>query len=72
MSKELTKTDVKKIVQDEFDKKFNQLFTDALIKELKKTSSGARRELIDIIKEALLSVHKFMWMRRDTWQNQIK
>lgn len=71
MSKELTKKDVKEIIDDEFEKKINQMFTDALVKELKK-SGKARSEIVDIIKKAVLSVHKFMWMRRDTWQNEIK
>ena len=72
MSNGLTKTEIKEIINDEFEKKFNQMFTDALIKELKESSGKARKEITDIIKNAVLSVYKFMWLRRDTWQNEIK
>jgi hypothetical protein len=72
MAKELTKTDIKKIVSDEFDKKFNELFVNTLVKELKNNNSPARKELVDLMKKAMISVHKFMWMRREAWQNEIK
>ena len=72
MAKELTKTDIKKIVSDEFDKKFNELFLNTLVKELKNNNSPARKELVDLMKKAMISVHKFMWMRREAWQNEIK
>lgn len=72
MAKELTKTDIKKIVSDEFDKKFNELFVNTLVKELKNNNSPARKELVDLMKKAMISVHKFMWIRREAWQNEIK
>lgn len=72
MAKELTKTEIKKIVSDEFDKKFNELFVNTLVKELKNNNSPARKELVDLMKKAMISVHKFMWMRREAWQNEIK
>lgn len=72
MAKELTKTDIKKIVSDEFDKKFNELFVNTLVKELKNNNSSTRKELVDLMKKAMISVHKFMWMRREAWQNEIK
>lgn len=72
MAKELTKTDIKKIVSDEFDKKFNELFVDTLVKELKNNNSSTRKELVDLMRKAMISVHKFMWMRREAWQNEIK
>jgi|BioPla2DNA2_1021312.scaffolds.fasta_scaffold13798_5 hypothetical protein len=72
MAKELTKTEIKKIINDEFDKKFNQIFVDSLIKELKNNNSPARKELVEMMKKAMISVHKFMWMRREAWQNEIK
>lgn len=72
MAKELTKTDIKKIVSDEFDKKFNELFVNTLVKELKNNNSPVRKELVDLMKKAMISVHKFMWMRREAWQNEIK
>ncbi len=72
MAKELTRTEIKKIINDEFDKKFNQIFVDSLIKELKNNNSPARKELVEMMKKAMISVHKFMWMRREAWQNEIK
>lgn len=72
MAKELTKIEIKKIINDEFDKKFNQIFVDSLIKELKNNNSVARKELVEMMRKAMISVHKFMWMRREAWQNEIK
>lgn len=72
MSKELTKTEIKKIIEDEFEKKFNKMFVDSLVKELKTTNSKYRSELVDLIKKAMISVHKFMWLRREAWQNEIR
>ena len=72
MAKELTKIDIKKIVSDEFDKKFNELFVDTLVKELKNNNSSTRKELVVLMRKAMISVHKFMWMRREAWQNEIK
>lgn len=72
MSKDITRTEIKQMIKDEFDKKFNQIFVDSLVKELKKVNSPARKEMVDTIKKAMVTVHKFMWMRREVWLNEIK
>lgn len=68
---DLTKTEIKQMIRDEFDKKFNEMFVNEFIKEMRK-SGKVRNEITDIIKNAVLAVHKHMWMRRDTWQKEIK
>ncbi len=72
MSKGLTKTEVKNIVKDEINKHLNDVFMKSLVKELKSKSSPINKEIIEIIRNAMVSVHKFMWMRRGTWLNDIK
>ena len=72
MSNELTKKEIKDIINDEVDKAFNKLFVDSFVKELKKSSSPAKKELVDMMKNAMVAVHKFMWLRRDVWQSDIK
>lgn len=72
MANELTKKDIKDLINDEVDKAFNRLFVEYFLKELKKTSSPAKKELVDMMKNAMVAVHKFMWLRRDVWQSDIK
>lgn len=72
MNKGLTKTEVKRIVKDEIDKHYNNIFIKALLDELKRESSPINKEIITMIRNAMVSVHKFMWMRRGTWMNDIK
>lgn len=72
MAKDLTKTDIKEIVKDEIDKYYNKVFISNLVKELKNQNSPVKKEIISMIRDAMVSVHKFMWFRRDTWQSDIK
>jgi hypothetical protein len=68
----MDKTDIKGIVNDEI-KKF---IADSLDKEMRKilhsTNSQSRGELIDTIKNALDSVYKLFWMKKDFWKTDIK
>lgn len=64
--------DVKKIVNDEIKSFVN----DSLDKEIKKilgASNGkSRGEIITIIKNAMESVYKILWIKRDFWKTDIK
>jgi hypothetical protein len=64
--------DIKDIVKDEINKFVN----DALDKEVKrilnKTNSQTRGEMISIIKNAIESVYKVLWQKRDFWKTDIK
>ena len=68
----MEKIDVKAVVNDEI-KKF---ITDSLDKEIKKilhsTNSATRDELIQTIKNAMESVYKVLWQKRDFWKTDIK
>jgi hypothetical protein len=70
--KELTKKDVKDIVSDEL-KKFVRDELDNEIKSLlAKTNSASRDEINVISRKALEALYKFMWIKRNIWQSDIK
>ena len=72
MKNNLTNTDVKDIVRDEISK-FAQKELEAKLTEiLKSPTSKYRKELVEIIKKAITSVHKFMYIRKDVWGNDVK
>ena len=64
--------DVKKIVNDEIKK----LVNDSLDKEIKRIlhsgNSQSREELIATIKNAIESVYKVLWQKREFWKTDIK
>lgn len=68
----MDKNDVKGIVNDEI-KKF---VSDALDKEIKKIlhnkNSASRGELITTIKDAMESVYKMLWVKKEFWKSDIK
>jgi len=68
----MNEIDVKKIVNDEI-KKF---VSDSLDKEIKKilhsTNSTSRDELLNTIKNAIESVYKVLWQKREFWKTDIK
>lgn len=63
---------VKNIVKDEI----NKFVKDSLDKEIKnqlhKSNSQSRDELIGTIKNALESLTKTLWVKKDFWRNDIK
>lgn len=68
----MDKTDIEKIVNDEI-KKFVK---DSLDKEIKRiihnSGSQSRDEMITTIKNAMESVYKMLWTKRDFWKTDIK
>ncbi len=68
----MDKQDVKEIVNDEI----NKFIGDSLDKEIKKilgkSNSQTRTEMITIIKNAMESVYKMLWQKRDFWKTDIK
>jgi hypothetical protein len=68
----MDKQDVKEIVNDEI----NKFIGDSLDKEIKKilgkSNSQTRTEMITIIKNAMESVYKLLWQKRDFWKSDIK
>lgn len=68
----MNEIDVKKVINDEI-KKF---VTDSLDKEIKKIlhngNSASRDELITTIKNAIESVYKILWQKKEFWKSDIK
>jgi len=68
----MDKTDVEKVVNDEIRKFVN----DSLDKEIKRilhsSNSRTRDEMIGTIKNALESVVKVLWAKKDFWKSDIK
>lgn len=68
----LTKSDVKSIISDELKKYHQNELENDLKKLISKQNSGVRNEVLDIVKKALHSAYKFMYIRKDVWTNEIK
>lgn len=70
--KAINKTEIKEIIKDEINKFYDKEFANKLKELLNKPGSPARKEMVELIKKALFSVHKFMYIRKDVWGNDIK
>ncbi len=68
----MDKTEVKAIVDDEIKKFVNDSLDKEMTKILKGSNSTTRMELIRTIKDALESVYKMLWVKRDFWKTDIK
>ena len=68
----MNKTDVKEIVKDEINKFVNDSLDKEIKKIISKSNSQSRAELITTIKDALESVYKMLWVKRDFWKSDIK
>ncbi len=55
----LTKTEIKKIVRDEFEKQFN------------KTKQLDASDVKKIVKDMMIAQYKFFWEKRSFWTNNI-
>ena len=65
-------SDVKKIVNDEIKKFVDDSLDKEVKKILSKSGSQTRNETIQTIKNALESVYKVLWQKRDFWKNDIR
>ncbi len=66
------KPEVQAIVKDEIKKFVNDSFEKEMKKSLSKSNSPARGEVVTIIKNALESVYKMLWVKRDFWKTDIR
>ena len=66
----LTKAEIKDIVTDEMSKFISKELENEVSKLLKR--GKPREQVVDLMKDALSSVYKYMWIRKDVWQNDIK
>jgi hypothetical protein len=70
LNEEVTKVEIKKIVNDEVRK----IVADELNKQLKTSlkSGSGKEEMNAAIKAALNNLYKFMWSKRNVWNNELK
>lgn len=66
----LTKGEIKDIVGDEITKFISNELENEVAKLLKR--GKPRTEMVDLVKSALTSLYKYMWIRKDIWTNDIK
>ena len=62
--KEIVRGEIKKFVDDSLDKEIK--------KALHASNSQSREELITTIKNAMESVYKMLWVKRDFWKSDIR
>ena len=60
----IVREEINKIIKDELDKEIKKI--------LHNSGSQSRTEMIKTIKDALESVYKLLWQKRDFWKNDIK
>lgn len=70
LNEELTKTEIRKIVNDEVDKVIKNKLNTELSSSLK-TGKG-KEEVQVMIKKALNALYKFMYTKRNVWNGDIK
>lgn len=70
--KELTQTDIKRIVKDEIKSYLASQFEQEFKKMMSKSNGSGKKEVTEAIKDALDSLYQFMYHRRNVWKNEIK
>jgi predicted house-cleaning noncanonical NTP pyrophosphatase (MazG superfamily) len=65
-------TDVKAIVDDEIKKFVNDKLDKEISKILRNKNSATRDELISTIKNAMDSLVKVLWQKKEFWKTDIK
>lgn len=68
----MEKTDVEKIVKDEIRKFINDSLDKEIKKVLKNSNSQSRDEIVSTIKNAMESVYKMLWIKKEFWKSEIK
>jgi polyribonucleotide nucleotidyltransferase len=62
--KEIVNSEIKKFVDDSLDKEMKKI--------LRNSNSQSREEVINTIKNAMESVYKMLWQKKDFWKADIK
>lgn len=62
--KEIVNSEIKKFVDDSLDKEMKKI--------LRNSNSQSRDEMINTIKNAMESVYKMLWQKKDFWKADIK
>lgn len=66
----LTKKEIEQIVIDEIGNFVAKELENEMLKLLKR--GKPRDEVVNLMKTALTALYKYMWIRKDVWQNDIK
>lgn len=61
--KSIVKDEIENFIKDTLDKEISNL--------MKNNNSKTRKEQLDIIKSAMESVYKMLWVKRDFWKSDI-
>jgi flagellar basal body-associated protein FliL len=70
LNEEVKREELRKIVDAQVKKAFDDRFQKELTASLK-TGAG-KKEMQAAIKDALNNLYKFMYVKRNTWNNEIK
>ena len=70
MAKQLTQRDIEQIARDVVSKELEKRVEKIVREELKNKAS--ERIIIQIVKNAMSSLYKTLWMRRATWLSGIE
>jgi len=68
----MERNDIKEIINDEIKKFVNDSLDKEVKRILRSSNSQSRQEVVDIIKNALDSVYKVLWQKKDFWKTDIK
>ena len=68
--KQISKAEIKKLVNDEVSKVFKDEFNKQLKLSLK--NGAGKDEMQEVVKSGLNNLYKFMWANRNIWNNEIK
>ena len=60
----IVRDEIKKFIKDELDKEVKKI--------LHRSGSQTRTEMTTVIKDAMESVYKLLWQKRDFWKNDIR
>ena len=68
----MDKNDVKEIVNTEIRKFVNDSFDKEIKKVLHNSNSKTRDEMISTIKNAFEAVYRVLWQKKDFWKSDIR
>ena len=68
----MEKSEVQKIVSDEIRRFLSDKIDGEIAKLVRTRSSKTHSEMVDIIRDAMTVVHKYMWTNKENWKNSIK
>lgn len=69
---DLKKEDLIKIIKDEINNYNSRELNKIISKEIKSKNSITHKEVVDIVKDALIEMNKFLWFRKEAWLGSIK